>query len=105
MEALFWAGLLTMLLPSAVRLVALDLSRRERITIVTGLGVALYLVKIIHSPFAFTYSDEFLHLFNTNQILNKGLLFTANPVLPVSPVFPGLAYLTNMSTGFMGTTS
>jgi hypothetical protein len=102
MEALFWAGLLTILLPSAIRLVALDLSRRERITIVTGLGIALYLVKMIHSPFAFTYGDEFLHLFNTNQILNKELLFTANPTLPVSPMFPGLAVVTAALTTLSG---
>lgn len=93
-EFLFWAGLLLMVIPSAVRLVRLDLARRERVAIVAGLGLGLYLVKILHSPFAFTYSDEFLHFFNTNQILQNGVLFTDNPVLPASPLFPGMALIT-----------
>lgn len=101
-EFLFWLGLLIMLVPSAMRLVALTLSRRERIAIVVGLGLAFYLVKVLHSPFAFTYSDEFLHLFNTNQILQKGVLFTANPVLQVSPMFPGLASITAALTTLTG---
>ena len=53
-----------MILPSAMRLITLEPTRRERMGIVTALGLSLYLVKVIHSPFAFTYSDEFLHLFN-----------------------------------------
>lgn len=101
-EVLFWLGLLVMLLPSAYRLVALEVSRRERIAIVVGLGLAFYLVKVLHSPFAFTYSDEFLHLFNTNQILQSGGLFTENPVLQVSPMFPGLASVTAALTTLTG---
>ncbi len=93
-EVFFWAGLLLMVLPSAMRLITLAPSRRERIGIVTALGVALYLVKVIHSPFAFTYGDEFLHLFNTNQIVENGVLFTENPGLPVSALFPGLSTVT-----------
>ena len=79
-----------MILPSAMRLITLEPTRRERMGIVTALGLSLYLVKVIHSPFAFTYSDEFLHLFNTNQILQNGKLFTPNSVLPASAFFPGL---------------
>lgn len=101
-EVLFWLGLLVMLLPNAVRLVAVEVSRRERIALVVGLGLAFYLVKVLHSPFAFTYSDEFLHLFNTNQILQTGELFTANPVLPVSPLFPGLTTVTAALTALTG---
>ncbi|MEZ4727322.1 MAG: hypothetical protein R3E79_09335 [Caldilineaceae bacterium] len=93
-EVLFWLGLLIMLIPSAMRLVEPTLARRERIAIVVGLSLAFYLVKVLHSPFAFTYGDEFFHLFNTNQILQTGVLFTENPVLQVSPMFPGLASVT-----------
>ena len=49
-----------MILPSAMRLITLEPTRRERMGIVTALGLSLYLVKVIHSPFAFTYSDDFL---------------------------------------------
>lgn len=93
-ELFFWLGLLLMIVPSAMRLIALEPTRRERMSIVTSLGIALYLVKVVHSPFAFTYGDEFFHLFNTNQIVNAQALFAANPVLPVSPMFPGLAAVT-----------
>lgn len=93
-EVLFWLGLLVMLIPSAMRLVTPMIARRERIAIVVGLSIAFYLVKILHSPFAFTYGDEFFHLFNTNQILQTGALFTENPALQVSPMFPGLASVT-----------
>lgn len=101
-ETFFWLGLMVMLLPSAVRLMAVDVSRRERIALVVGLGLAFYLVKLLHSPFAFTYSDEFLHLFNTSQILETGRLFSENPVLQVSPLFPGLAAVTAAVTTLTG---
>lgn len=101
-EALFWLGLLVLLLPTAVRLVVIEVSRRERIALVVGLGLAFYLVKLLHSPFAFTYSDEFLHLFNTNQLLTTGRLFSENPVLQVSPMFPGLAAVTAAVTTLTG---
>lgn len=101
-ELFFWLGLLIMLLPSAVRLMAVDVSRRERIALVVSLGLAFYGVKLLHSPFAFTYSDEFLHLFNTNQILETGRLFHENPVLQVSPMFPGLAAITAAITTLTG---
>lgn len=93
-EVLFWLGLLLMIVPSAVRMVTPTMARRERIAIVVGLGLAFYLVKVLHSPLAFTFSDEFVHLFNTNQILQQKVLFTANPVLQVTPMFPGLPALT-----------
>ncbi|MEZ4861445.1 MAG: hypothetical protein R3C14_09065 [Caldilineaceae bacterium] len=93
-EALFWVGLLGILLPSAVRLIAMEVARRERIGIVLALGLAFYLVKVIHSPLAFTNGDEFLHLFNTNQVWSQGVLFSENMVLQVSPLFPGLAAVT-----------
>lgn len=101
-EVFFWAGLLLMVLPSAMRLVSLTPTRRERIGIVTGLGLALYLVKVVHSPFDFTYSDEFFHLFNTNQIVQNGRLFTENSGLPVSALFPGLSAVTAALSSLSG---
>lgn len=91
---LFWLGLAVMLVPTAMRLISTDASRQERVGLLISLGMALYLVKLIQSPFTFTYSDEFIHLFNTNQILQKGTLFSENMVLPVSSLFPGLSSVT-----------
>ena len=93
-NVLFWLGLAIMLIPTAMRLVAGNVSRQERIGLVISLGMALYLVKLVHSPFGFTYGDEFFHLFNTNMILENQTLFTPNSELTVSPLFPGLPSLT-----------
>lgn len=93
-SVLFWLGLVVMLVPTAMRLISANVERQERVGLVITLGVALYFVKLMQSPFAFTYSDEFLHLFNTNQILQTQTLFTENMLLPVSPLFPGLPSIT-----------
>lgn len=91
---LFWLGLAVMLVPTAWRLIATDVSRQERIGLLISLGMMLYFVKLIQSPFGFTYSDEFLHLFNTGKIIETKSLFSQNLVLPVSPLFPGLPSVT-----------
>lgn len=93
-NVLFWLGLALMLIPTAMRLIGSNVARQERIGLVISLGMGLYLVKLMQSPFSFTYSDEFLHLFNTNQILQNQSLFTQNLLLPVSPLFPGLPSIT-----------
>jgi hypothetical protein len=89
-ELLFWGGLLTVVVPVAARLTSVNATRQERIGLVILLGLALYLVKVIHSPFIFTYSDENLHLFNAEEILRTGTWFKENPILPVSALYPGL---------------
>lgn len=91
---LYWFGLAIMLVPTAIRMISANAARQERVGLVISLGLTLYLVKVIHSPFAFTYGDEFLHLFNTNQILQSQSLFTPNSVLAISPLFPGLPSVT-----------
>ena len=56
--------------------------------------MALYLVKVLGSPDAFTLNDEFIHLRNTQDILRTGHLFEFNPLLPTAAYYPGLASLT-----------
>jgi hypothetical protein len=87
---LFWAGILLMVGPSTWRLVAPAPSRNERISIVLILGLALYLVKVMASPIAFSLPDEFSHWRTLDDILSSGHLFADNPLLRISPVFPGL---------------
>ena len=53
-------------------------------------GLALYFVKVLHSPAYFTLHDELLHWKTADAILQSGHLFAENPLLPVSPLFPGL---------------
>jgi hypothetical protein len=89
-EALFWTSLIVIVAPIAYRLASADAERSERIGLVVLLGLALYLVKILHSPFTFTFSDEPVHLHNLQEILRTRMLFRENPILQVTPFYPGL---------------
>lgn len=104
-EPMFWAGLLLIVVPFAARIVSKAPSRNERIVLVLGLGLALYLVKIVHSPSAFTFPDEFVHLRNLNEILDTNHLFSTNGALPATPYYPGLEIVASalVSLGGMST--
>jgi hypothetical protein len=93
-EALFWAGLLLMIVPIAARLAAKEASRGERIGLIILLGLGFYLVKVLHSPYGFIFSDELVHSYNGTTILETGKLFSANPILQVTPFYPGLETVT-----------
>jgi len=93
-EPLFWLGLLVIFIPIALRLLAVQVSRRERIALVVVLGMTLYLVKIARYPTMFALHDEFLHWRTADDIMHGGDLFAANPLLPVSALYPGLETIT-----------
>jgi hypothetical protein len=93
-EPLFWAGLLLMIVPIAARLASVEAARRERIGLIILLGVGFYLVKVLNSPYGFTFSDELVHSYNVTSILDTGRLFNANPILRVTPFYPGLETVT-----------
>jgi hypothetical protein len=93
-EPLFWAGLAVLVTPVAVRLMGSAASRQERLALVGALACGLYTVKVLHSPTAFTFSDELLHLRSAADNLRRNALFSDNPLLPVGPLFPGLANTT-----------
>jgi hypothetical protein len=89
-DVLFWAGLLLLFVPAAARLIAPAAARPERIGLVALLGMGLYMVKLLHSPLSFTFSDELQHWRTAGDIIESGYLFAENPLLPVSPLYPGL---------------
>ncbi len=93
-EPLFWAGLVTLVGPFTIRLASAGAARRERIGLVVVLGLMLYLVKIMHSPFGFTFNDELIHIYNAKGILQTGALFRENPILSVTALYPGLETVT-----------
>lgn len=93
-EPLFWAGLLMIVVPITARQASAEVPRRERIGLVIVLGLTLYLVKVMHSPFAFTFPDEQKQIYNVNQILQNQHLFHNNFALPVTSLYPGLATVT-----------
>jgi hypothetical protein len=94
-EWLFWIGLLVLLVPIAARIVSESPSDDERLALVAILAVALYVVKFLHSPLGFTLHDEFIHWRTAQDLLATGQLFHPNPLLPVSPLYPGLESITS----------
>jgi hypothetical protein len=99
---LFWGGYLAILLPITVRLLSDSPSRLERVGLVTIAGLQLYLVKVLYSPFTFTFPDEFSHEFNVNQIGETKQLFGDNPLLPVTSSYPGLETVTQAVSSLTG---
>jgi len=87
---LFWAGLLLIVGTGTWHLVGATARRNERLAIVVTLGLALYLVKVMASPIAFSLPDEFSHSRTLNDIVTTGHLFTENPLLGISALYPGL---------------
>ncbi len=92
--SLFWVGLVVLFAPIAARLLSAEASRRERLALIGLLGVSIYLVKILHSPVNFTFHDEFIHWRTAIDILRTGHLYEPNPIIPVSPLYPGLQLVT-----------
>ena len=92
-DLLYWAGLALIFVPAAVRAVSSQASRRERLGLVLAVALALNLVKVLHSPLLFTFYDELLHWRTLADILEYQRLFGSNPLLPVSPDYPGLESL------------
>lgn len=97
-----WAGLLLVVVPVAWRLLSRRATRNERLLVLVLGGIALYFVKVFYSPGWFTFSDELQHWRTAEDILQSGRLFTPNPILPVSPSYPGLESVTTAITTLTG---
>lgn len=90
----YWSGLALMVVVPAWRLMQPNLTRRDRLSIVLVLGVALYMAKVMQHPLTFAYHDEHAHWRSALDIVRTGKLFNVNPLLPVTPLYPGLAVAT-----------
>ena len=86
----YWIGILVLALPIFYRLTAAEASARERLALVCLLGLSLYCVKVFRDAPLFTFSDELVHAFNANQIVDHHHLFRDNPILPATRYYPGL---------------
>ena len=87
---LYWMGILVISLPIFYRLTSREASAGERFALVCLLGLSLFAVKIVRDAPLYTFSDELIHAFNAQQIVNHNHLFEANPILEVTPYYPGL---------------
>jgi hypothetical protein len=100
----FWAGILLVFVPIAFRLIGAEAGPAERAGLVVLLGLGLYAVKVLYSPLHFDYPDELQHWRTANDIARTGHLFGDNPILPVSPFFPGLETATTALASLSGLT-
>ncbi|MFN8216572.1 MAG: hypothetical protein U0R71_08245 [Solirubrobacterales bacterium] len=89
-QLILWAGIVLIAAPIAYRLTSREASPAERLALVCLLGLSLYAVKVIRDAPLFTFSDEILHAFNANRAAETSHLFHRNPILPVTPFYPGL---------------
>lgn len=93
-QPLFWVGLLLIVCPFAVRLAEEHVSRSERLASVVTVGMLLFFVKVVHDPTLYTYADEWVHTYNAQEILRTGHLYQPNPIISVTPRYPGLEVVT-----------
>jgi hypothetical protein len=101
-QYLFWIGIISLLLPAMIRLASRNASRLERLRLLLILTIALSLVKVFYSPIFFTFFDELQHWRTANDLLRTGHLFNENPILFVSPYFPGLELVTHALISLSG---
>jgi len=90
MAPLWWAGVLAIFMPTAALLVFGRASRNEAVTALLLVGVALYCVKLLYAPGMLWEFDELLHYRTLDDVLRTGHVFNNNPLLHVSPYYPGL---------------
>ncbi len=86
----FWIGYLVLLVPPVARIAIGTASRAEALGTLLVFGLGMYLVKVLYSPLWFSMGDETQHWRTTYDILQSGQLFVRNPILHVSPFYPGL---------------
>jgi len=90
----WWCGVMLIWLPVTVRLWGREAGPAERAALVVLLGASLYLVHLVVYPGELRDPDEFSHLRTWADISADGRLFTPNPLLLVSPSYPGLETVT-----------
>ncbi|NTW29256.1 MAG: glycosyltransferase [Coriobacteriia bacterium] len=92
---LYWLGLLLVFAPAALLLLRRRIPRAEALSILVLTGLVLYFVNVFQSPTLFVGYDEFMHFRTLDDIVQTGHLFTQNPLLPISPYYPGLEIVTH----------
>jgi hypothetical protein len=94
-QIFLWFGIALIFAPGFFRLLLPLPSRAERTIILCSTGLCIYLLPIILSPLHFIFVDEYMHLRTVSDIVKTGHLFSQNPVLPVSSLYPGIEVVTD----------
>lgn len=101
-QLVWYAGLVVIFLPAALRILARSTPQVERIVAVVSLGLTLQVSRLVLNPTRFVFHDEFIHADTLRQIESSGHLFTFNPLLPVSAYYPGLEIVTDAVRSLTG---
>ena len=91
---LFLAGLTFIFAPCAWRLTGTAATRNERIWVSVILGLGLLAAYVFRSPLLFDNFDEMAHSATLTRLLDSRALFQPNPILAVSPFYPGIELVT-----------
>ena len=91
---LFLAGLTFIFAPCAWRLTGTAAARNERVWVSVILGLGLLASYMFRSPLIFDNFDELAHEATLTRLLDSRALFQTNPILPVSPFYPGIELVT-----------
>jgi len=100
--ALYWLGLLILVVPIFYRLTSREASSGERFALVCLLGIGLYAVKVVHDVPQFTFLDELIHSYNAQQVVDQHGLFNDNPILEATPSYPGFSGATSALMSITG---
>jgi O-antigen/teichoic acid export membrane protein len=101
-QLVWYAGLVLVFLPAALRILARATPHLERIVAVVSLAMVLQVSRLVLNPTMFVFHDEFIHADTLRQIEATGHLFGFNPLLPVSAYYPGLEIVTDAVRGMTG---
>ena len=94
-DALLWAGRLLIWIPLMLLAVAGGVPGHHRLAALVTQAATQSLVKWMYSPRDFRFPDELLHVRTSLEVAAHGTLSVENPVLPISPAFPGLEAITD----------
>lgn len=98
----FWFGVIAIVAPIGLRMLNLNVKYPEALALSILAGEALFLVSAILSSSQNSGYDAFLHFRTARDILTTAHLFTPNPLLPVSPYYPGLEIVTTALVNLTG---
>jgi len=99
---LFLAGLTFIFAPCAWRLTGTAATRNERIWVSVILGLGLLASYVFRSPLIFDNFDEMAHSATLTRLIDSRALYQDNPILPVSPFYPGIELVTSATRWLTG---
>lgn len=101
-QPLFWAGLIVIYGPIALRLFSASASREERFCLCLALALSLYLVKVLYAPTGYVLHDELATWRQTSDLILSGQPLSANPIVNGYAGYPGLEAITASLTQLSG---